>query len=494
MSQQECFDRRTLLKGAGVAALATGLSAAGVNPIEQENRLPGTAEWQLKHYRLDSGSGSGLRSPMLEGYVSDVSAYPGEPLEFKISTNPSARFTIDIYRTGYYGGKGGRHMVNLGPFSGKPQPDPLMGMERVRECRWESTAEFTVPSDWPSGVYLGKLSLLDQPVQSYIIFIVKSRRPADLLFQCSDITWQAYNKWPGWDSLYDTGVNYAHNGFSYTGPNVRVSFDRPYGLYGQVHRVALSLGSGEYLLWEFPFSYWLEEKGYNVSYCSNLDIERDPDILHRCKVFLSIAHDEYWTRGMYENVMAARDRGVSLSFFSGNAVCRIIQPYNSTVTSKPLRSFARLKHFDDEEKLMGVKSYGPGYGDYVVKRADHWMFEGTGVKNGDAIPGLIGWEFHGTPANIPGLIEVASSQLSPYSRRPEYDNGGVHSSVIYPGPKGNWVFNAGTIWWPEGLSSPPGHAPAGSEIARTAGVDGRVQKITTNLLDRFLRDSRIRLV
>jgi hypothetical protein len=39
------------------------------------------------------------------------------------------------------------------------------------------------------------------------------------------------------------------------------------------------------------------------------------------------------------------------------------------------------------------------------------------------------------------------------------------------------------------LSSPPGHAPAASQISRSFGVDERVQRITTNLLQRFLRDS-----
>lgn len=489
------FKRRGLLRGvAAVGALSVGVGkSAPRGRIAEENGRPGTTEWQLKHYRFDAGAGSGLRSPMLEGYVSDVSVYGGDKLDFLIGTNPAAKFTIDVYRTGYYGGKGGRHMVSLGPFSGEPQPVPLMGMERVRECAWKPSTQITIPADWPSGVYLGKLSLIDQPVQSYVIFIVKEKRSSDLLFQCSDFTWQAYNKWPGWDSLYDDGISNRSNGFSYTGPNVRVSFDRPYALYGQVHRVALSLGSGEYLLWEMPMAFWLEQNGFDVTYCSNADIERDPAILRRCKVFLSVGHDEYWTRGMYETVMAARDRGVSLGFFSGNSVCRIIEPYQSTVTRKPLRAFARKKHFEDEELLMGVKSYGPGYGDYVVRRADHWMFEGTGINNGDSIQGLIGWEFHGTPARIPGLVEVAASQLSPYSKRPEFDNGGKHSSVIYPGPKGNWVFNAGTIWWPEGLSSPPGHAPAGSEIARTSGVDLRVQRITTNLLNRFCRDSQIQL-
>ena len=483
--------RRTLLASPS-AGLA--LQSGRPNPITEENSHAGTTEWQLKYYRRDHGAGSGLRSPQIEGYASDTSVYPGDAIDMMVSTDPARKFTIDFYRTGYYGGKGGRHMQRVPAIDGTPQEAPLMGMERVRECRWKPSYTLRVPANWRSGVYLAKLTVVGQPAQAYIVFVVKERRPADLLFQVSDFTWQAYNKWPGWDSMYDTGINQVRNGFGYTGPNVRVSFDRPYGFYGQVHDVVLSNGSGEYLLWEHPMSYWLDQQGYGVTYCSNLDTDREPEILARTKVFLSVAHDEYWTRRMYENVTAARDRGLSIGFFSGNALCQELVTYNSTVTGKPLRTFARDKRFSDEDLLMGVKSYGPGYGDWTVTRADHWMFEGTGMKNGDSIVGLIGWEFHGTPSKaIPGLIEVARSSLSPRSARPGRDADGIHSAVIYPGPKGNWVFNAGTIWWPEGLSCPPGHAPAGSQIARTSGPDERVQRITANLLNRMLRDSQVKL-
>src|SRR5690606_41813726 len=41
--------------------------------------------------------------------------------------------------------------------------------------------------------------------QSYVVFIVRDNRPADILFQCSDNTWQAYNRWPDRFSLYDDG-------------------------------------------------------------------------------------------------------------------------------------------------------------------------------------------------------------------------------------------------------------------------------------------------
>jgi hypothetical protein len=54
-----------------------------------------------------------------------------------VSTNPPSPFVIDVYRLGYYGGKGGRHMARLGPFKSKVQREPEIGYERLRECQWE---------------------------------------------------------------------------------------------------------------------------------------------------------------------------------------------------------------------------------------------------------------------------------------------------------------------------------------------------------------------
>src|SRR5436190_540302 len=80
----------------------------------------------------------------------------------------------------YYRGKGGRHVLRLGPFPGKAQPMPPVGPERLRECRWEPCHTLEVPRDWVSGVYLGKLSSTKHRYQSYLIFIVRDDRPADL--------------------------------------------------------------------------------------------------------------------------------------------------------------------------------------------------------------------------------------------------------------------------------------------------------------------------
>ena len=40
-----------------------------------------------------------------------------------------------------------------------------------------------------------------------------------------------------------------------------------------------------------------------------------------------------------------------------------------------------------------------------------------------------------------------------------YGGDGHYHATIYPGKKENWVFNASTWWWWDGLAIPPGHVP-----------------------------------
>jgi hypothetical protein len=104
------------------------------------------------------------------------------------------------------------------------------------------------------------------------------------------------------------------------------------------------------------------------------------------------------------------------------------------------------------------------------------------MKRGDRIPGLVGWEYHGDPPQLPGLEVVAAGTAWVGGQTPQ-----KWTATIYPGPKGNFVFNASTIFWAQGLSSPPGHTLPWSHWSRPHGPDERVQKITHNLLQRALR-------
>ena len=498
------LNRRQLLHGlaaAGAVAASGGLrpplaGAAEREPgrIKAENQQEGTTDWQLTYTRVDPKAKH--RSPLIEGFASRASVRPGEKIDFFVGADPPSPFRIDLYRLGWYGGAGGRLMKRLGPFPGAAQPTPPVGKERLRECQWEPCATFEVPKDWASGVYVGKLSAEKHRYESYLTFIVRDDRPADFLFQCSTNTWQAYNVWPDGYSLY---TNDRKDGLVLVS-GVRVSFDRPYGKYPQILDNPLSQGSGEFLLWEFPLAFWMEQHGYDVTYCSNHDVHEDAGCLTRCKAFLSVGHDEYWSREQFDHVLAAVKGGVHAAFLSGNACC-FVAPYSDATTGSADRVLTRAGRYGgvrpkekdymadltveapNEATLIGAQTMSPfnGSGDWTVTKPDHWLFEGTRMKKGDHVPGLVGWEHHGEPADLPGLEVVAEGPTITAGEAESH-----YTATIYPGAKGSLVFNAATIWWAQGLSAPPGHMPPISHNGRPHGPDARVQRITRNLFERFL--------
>jgi hypothetical protein len=491
----------------GLAAMLTPSSSAWAQTstdrtpalIRDENQKAGTRDWQLTRVRPDKDQ---FRSPWIEGYCSKQSVKAGESIDIMVSTSPPRRYEIEVFRTGYYGGRGARLMTKLGPFDGKAQVVPSPGPKDLHECRWDVSTSLTIPGDWPSGVYLGRLTTLvaeGEPYwQSYVIFIVRDERPADILFQCSDNTWQAYNRWPSHYSVYTHPKGNQ-------GPWADVSFDRPYGREAQFAGIVndpLTFGSGEFLPFEFPLSYWLEKQGYDVTYCSNSDM-LSPERGLKCKTFISVGHDEYWDIRQFRSVERMRDEGVNLLFLSGNTMCWVT-PFRASRAGEANRIMFRGGPYGadndyakqrealngpfpergpDEGLLMGARNVEPvnGGGDWTVAKPEHWMFEGTGMKPGDRIPGLIGWEYHGDPANISGLEVVAAGTAWVGGERPQ-----KWAATIYPGPKGNFVFNASTIFWSQGLSSPPGHTLPWSHWTRPHGPDDRVQRITRNLLDRAI--------
>ncbi|MCG8672763.1 MAG: hypothetical protein MI867_25405, partial [Pseudomonadales bacterium] len=69
----------------------------------------------------------------------------------------------------------------MGPFQGVTADDPPVGPKRLRRCRWPAAAEFQIPNDWLSGVYVGKLTTQPEGWQSYLVFVVRDDRRADFL-------------------------------------------------------------------------------------------------------------------------------------------------------------------------------------------------------------------------------------------------------------------------------------------------------------------------
>jgi hypothetical protein len=246
----------------------------------------------------------------------------------------------------------------------------------------------------------------------------------------------------------------------------------------------------------------MEQQGYDVSYISNLDTHADSERLKKTKAFLSIGHGEYWSLAMYDHVKRAIDAGVHAAFFCGNSVDGTldIRPNAAGVAGRTIERIGKFggtrsepelsgakwkKHGPDPALLMGACTTNPANGsaDWKCIKPAHWLFEGTGMKEGDAIKGLVGWEHHGPPlAPVDGLEVLARGPVFSGGRPQKVE----YTATVYPGPKDNIVFNAATIWWSDGLSEPPGYQRPSAHGGTPPGPDVRVQTMTTNLFRRFL--------
>jgi hypothetical protein len=363
-----------------------------------------------------------------------------------------------LYRLGWYGGAGARKLLE-GTATAGPQPpcppDPATGFI---QCHWSPTFSFQIPSDAVSGLFLVRI-LRDErwPFGTYVPLVVKDDRQSDLYFQSSVTTWQAYNQWMG-ESLYDDQLG-LRSRFA-----VKVGFDRPY---------ITDYGSGQVLRWEAHMASFLERSGYDVSYATNLDVAREgADSLRRHGAFLSVGHDEYWDGRERDAVEAARDAGVNLFFFGGNAAywkvrledpgpdgnarsmtCYKMRPREDPLAADPALRTGRWR--DDpiarpEEELIGAMYeeqvlFGHAW---VVRNSSSFVYDGTGFHDGDWVPGLVGYEYDRRYGNDPpGLVTVvAESPLVDIYGRP-----GLSEAVYYRAPSGALVFGSGSIYFALGV-------------------------------------------
>ncbi len=479
---------RILLVAVASAATATLASAqTGSNPIVLENQQPGSPAWMWSKLADDTNQ-------QIKGYASSTSVASGETITFNVNVNPAQNYTIDFYRFGWYNGDGGRLRLRVGPLAGSPQPAcPVDSSTGLIACAWAPAYTLTVPSDWTSGVY-GALLTNEQGFQNYVIFVVRDGRPAPFLYQHSVATDQAYNNYPNdgvrGKSLYGWN-SYGANTVGGTPGAVKVSYDRPMA----------DSGIGIFFNWELNFVRWAERSGYDMTYSSNIDTHANGAELKNHKAFLSVGHDEYWTKEMYDAAESARDAGVNLGFFGGNAIYTQIrfEPSASGVPNRvqvcyrsypwfpidPVQGPTTTTEFRQppvnrpEQTLMGVQYTvtHPNF-DYVVTNSSHWVYAGTGVKDGDIVPGIVGYE---ADALLPNYTQPNVVSQTILSRSP-YDENGVTkytNSSIYQAPSGAWVFAAGTMSWSWALDEVPG-------AYRHFLVDARIQRATANVMDAFV--------
>ncbi len=482
----------------GRPARATAVSGAGA--VARENRRAGTSDWRLDRPALGRE---------IEGYASRSSIDRGEAIDLFVHT-ASAEFDLEVFRFGWYGGDGARRASGPHRLGGIRQPmppcDPDTGLS---DCAWSDPFTLRTEDDWVSGVYLVRLTACDSGAQSYIVFVLRDDRGrADLLVQLPFTTYQAYNHWGG-KSLYRWGSSGRERA-------VKVSFNRPYAANAQNPAAAAGMGAGEFLTnlqphpdaygvsnagWDCNMVRWLEREGFDVGYCTSLDTHRVDAIHVHARAWLSIGHDEYWSREMREHVERARDAGMHLGFLSANSAYWQVRLEPSPASRTPDRIMVCYKKASrdpraaedprqatdkwrsvavdrPEEALIGVMYAGdPVDADIVAKATGHWIFDGTGLVPGDRIAGLLGYEVDCIHQTDVGQRTILAE--SPWVAINDDTRHGIAHMTLYTAPSGALVFAAGTIQWAWGLDD------YNVPVLRTSRLNPVAQRMTRNLLDGF---------
>lgn len=489
-----CTHRKQVI--ACLIAMLMFFMTSAQNAIQTENALTGNfpSEWDI----VEAGDET------IQGYATDISVNRGNRINFKIKTDANA-YTIQIYRLGYYDGRGARKWADAVVSATLPQTqpdpieDPVTGIADYGN--WAVSGYWDVPADAVSGYYIALLTRSNGG-KSHIPFIVRDdASTSDLFFQASDATWQAYNNYGG-NSLYNGATSYPQ------GRAVKVSYNRPF------RTRAGGGGGGPEEDWlfnsEYPMIRFLERNGYDISYTTNTDIARDGAKILQHKVFLSVGHDEYWSAEQRAAVEAARDAGVHLAFFSGNEVYWKTRWENSVDgNNTPFRTLVCYKEGDLGEAYCGDKCDPTNTWTGLWRTPTGADYDGAKPEN--ALTGQISWDLYTTSLRVPSSyrnlrfwrntsvanlgiegVKVTADGILGYEVNFEQEayashnppgrftlsrtsfNGKVHKLSIYRHSSGALVFGAGTVQWAWGLDDvhDRGNAPA----------DPDLQQATVNLL------------
>jgi hypothetical protein len=442
-------------------------ASATADWIVAENLLPGTTDWKIPT----------LTPRGIVGFADRISGVAGDEVRLFVDTK-AATFSLVAYRLGWYQGQGGRELWRSDGIVATDQPDPTVDLTtNTVETAWTPSTTITVDPTWPPGVYLFEM-ITPKGGKGVVPFVLRDdASTSDLLYQLPTITWQAYNGWGGYD-LYEGADG------QFESRSRVVSYDRPFsgrGWGGVLHAL--------------PFIVQAERDGSDVSYWTDLDLHARPGLLLQHHALISLDHDEYWSTAMRDGLKLARNRGVNAAFLGANAIYRHVR-----VEPSPLGADRRIVNYKraQEDPLFGVDSAevtsdwrrfpvprpesalmgaqyacNPARGPMTIPDADIWPFAGTGLVDGDSIPGAIDMEFDKVfpDAPTPASIEVLAH--SPIGCRSAL---WFHDMTYYTTSKGAGVVDVGSQGWGNLLM-------CSEPTLDTTTCDTRALAITRNILD-----------
>ncbi len=456
--------------------------------VIQENDKPGTTAWQIH------GAHGGI-----SGFASQVYAQPGQKVTLYVSTTGPS-FRAEAFRMGYYHGQGARLIWTSAQQPAKDQPGcPVTSGTNMVACdNWSPSLTFTVTQAFVQGDYLIKLTGPGNR-QSYVpLTIWDPASTATYVIKNDVFTWQAWNYYGGYDYYQGLGSCPA-DVYPICSRARVVSYDRPY---------AAENGSGNFLGLEYPLVKWAEQHGLDVTYATDLTVQEHPGYLLRHKVLLSLGHDECWSLGERQAALAAYNGGVNIVFFAASPVLRHVRTQASRLgpdrelvdyrdsAADPLDGHGNPLQVTGNEWANPPSSWpeydfvGDTYAGFLepslhvgfrVADASAWVFDGTGLHNGEVIPSLIASDVDKFDL---GYGQPADDQVFGHSPIPanlgQTSIGAFYSDMTYytNASTGAGVLDTGTNNWIPALDDRSGCRPGGvCEAAMVQRITGNIMKL-----------------
>jgi hypothetical protein len=375
---------------------------------------------------------------VVTGYCWPQSVRPGERVGVHISSSGDRPVRVEVARASGRREVVFRDVAVVAAEHETPKDAPSKG------CGWPVALTLDVEPTWRSGYYevTMEIDVGDKVRRDYAFFVVRPATPARIVLALTTNTWHAYNDFGG-QNLYTGGTHvamqrpmsagYLHKplgkGRRVTGTGAPDPQNASHVGYIQLNHLSSYAGSAGWPDWEQPFLEWADREGFEIGVCTNADLEHHPDVLDGARLFLSVGHDEYWSAGMRDTVEAFIGRCGHAAFFSGNTSLwqvrhegtdhDVVVGYKGFFKDDPVMGTSREREattfWSDvvvarpENHMTGVTFTRGGYhrigrnvtnglGGYTVHRADHWIFDGTGLGYGDVLGAsatVVGYECDG---------------------------------------------------------------------------------------------------
>ena len=462
-----------------------------------------------------------LLSDNLLGYVWPKWAKSGEPGEFRVHSIEPYKLTLWRYGLkkefvkliGWFDEHAPRAVLQITP-DGDYTPT---GVEWNRHGYARNFSAQKISAPERSGLYYFHVETESGKNFSFPWVVAPKKPQAQIAVLASTNTWNAYNNFGGRNNyinptklLAQPTVNSRLDLPRYSGESMGVwqspdgnyaplSFDRPEP-FNHIPketevtdpirgRQGCHLAPAEWRLLG-----WLEREKFSCDFYSDHQLHGGQLNLDAYKVLILSTHPEYWSREMYLRVKKwVFERGGKLLYLGGNGVnCEVEFSDDATMRCKtwlpspdgslklvdpktkiPYESRWHFK-LESEANLLGVVFSEAGISTaapYRVVDDSHWIFAGTGLKNGDVfgaeslherIPG-------GASGHETDKRSVSSPANTILLARGMNANDGGAEMIYFDTKSGGAVFSVGSITWPASVL-----------------VDKNVSCITRNVLEKFL--------